>query len=54
MESQVLSDKLKTYSFKAPAYLIYYLDLYAHNHNLSRSEMIRLLIEEFLREEGIL
>ncbi len=41
---------LRVVTFKIERYLLDLLDLYAMNHNMHRSEVIRFAIQRFLEE----
>jgi len=42
---------MRVVTFKCEPQLLELLDLYAINHNMARSEVIRLAIERLIREE---
>jgi len=42
---------MRTVTFKIEPQLLELLDLYSMNHNMARSEVIRLAIERLIREE---
>jgi metal-responsive CopG/Arc/MetJ family transcriptional regulator len=45
---------MRPVSVKLPKELLELLDLYAINHNMSRSEVIREAITKLLKEDGLL
>jgi len=45
---------MRPVSVKLPKELLELLDLYAINHNMNRSEVIREAIKKLLKEDGLL
>jgi metal-responsive CopG/Arc/MetJ family transcriptional regulator len=52
MSARIVFDDIRVITVKMPETLFEALDRYAINHNLSRSEVVRLALLRFLEEES--